>query len=65
MNSSITFEDEQGVFFEVKGDTDDYLVHVWKDTKEWFCNCPSFYFREGDCKHIIQCKGAVMLDGCY
>ena len=42
MNSTISFEDEQGTFFDVQGETDEYLVHIWKDTNEAFCNCPSF-----------------------
>ena len=56
MNSSISFEDEQGVFFDVQGETDEYLVHIWKDTNEAFCNCPSFYYRKQECKHITHCR---------
>lgn len=56
MNSSVSFEDDQGIFFDVQGETDEYLVHVWKDSEEWFCNCPSFYYRKQDCKHITACK---------
>ena len=56
MNSSISFEDEQGILFDVEGETDDYICHIWKDTNEWFCNCPSFFFRKQPCKHIKECK---------
>lgn len=59
MNASISFEDEQGIFFDVEGDTDDYLVHIWKDNDEAFCNCPSFYFRKKECKHIAMCRSKL------
>ena len=56
MEAEIDFTDEQGTLFNVHGETDDYICHIWKDTDEAFCNCPSFFYRKTECKHIKLCR---------
>jgi predicted nucleic acid-binding Zn finger protein len=40
--------------FLVKGTLKNYFVTIFYG--EWRCTCPSFLFREGDCKHIKSLK---------
>lgn len=50
--------------FEVKGETDQYLV-AYDDEDGWFCNCPDRHYRKHECKHIREAKstlGNVVVD---
>lgn len=38
----------------MKGTLKNYFVTIFYG--EWRCTCPSFLFREGDCKHIKSLK---------
>jgi len=58
---TITFKDDEGVFFEVPSTSEDgvtYTVHVFFDGMMWWCTCPGFWYRH-KCKHVELCKGVL------
>ena len=44
--------------FNVKGDTDEYLV-AYDNEDGWYCNCPDRHYRKHECKHIKQVKNDI------